>query len=779
MNGILPPGTRLRGGQYTLKHVLGQGGFGITYIAFDSGLGVDVALKELFPSEVSSRGQDHTVIIPSTMRDEFKSFKDDFRREAQILLSLRHRAVVRVLSVFEEHETIYLVMELLTGETLGSKLTRERALSENETKTLLDAVLGALEEIHQKGMLHRDIKPDNIMLTHEGPILIDFGTAMKMAGSHLASPPTLTPAYAPLEQYLKQGAFGPPTDLYALAATAYHALTGIQPPSSLDRAKGVPLAPISGLAPSVSPSLEKALTQCLQLKIVDRPQSAAALRSLVFPAQPPQTQNPIPTPTPQPQTPPKKAPNGSGILAVVVIGFVAIGFLGWNTLKPTQQASSTAPVTQPTTPKPKTPKPTPVLSLDPIETLIPQRARVLEMYAKNEYAQTIALADEWLNAHPTDALVAIYRNNALQKQLKRKTWTLGISVPTSGANAQSGEAVLQGVYLAIFEANRSTAKNPYVIAEVLNDRYDRAQAIRVATAFFDDPEVVGVVGPIGSSAALASAEVYAGGLPNMLPTAVDDRLGQSGDFTFRLSPSNRFQGKALAQLILSKNKRKVGVFRDVKDAYSKSLSDSFSAEAQRQGMKVTWFEFSAGTPLAKTMVSSNWDLILDQDAFLIAGSYPDVASIAKTIRSNPLMHPLFAGSAAYSQELLKQGGSAVEGLLMTAQFHATLQNPEVKNFVGRFAKIYGGGVPNARAAQAYLAAASLIEATSRVPTTSVDRRKDIAQILHGKDPKQTPFKMKGILAPVTFDSSGGILAQPFVVIEVQQGTLRAQESIYP
>ena len=832
MNAALPAGTQLRNGQYTVEKVLGQGGFGITYVALDSGLGVRVALKELFPGESAQRGPENTVVMPAASRLEFDSLRQEFRTEAQTLLGLRHPAVVRVLSVFEEHGTAYLVMELLVGETLEAHIHKVGQVLEPEAKKMLEPLLGALEEIHRKGLLHRDIKPDNLMLTADGPVLIDFGTAQKMGGGNLSTAPTLTPAFAPLEQYLKSGNFGPPTDLYALAATFYYALGGVQPPSSLERARGAVLQPLSVFNPAVSPRLAGALERAMQLKIAERPQSAAELRSLIFGAEltsasiNPTPINPMPSSATAPLTPPlhpvssspqSPAPvnptpssavpadanplsatppvspssqprrpvlnaNQSGSrppntasrrspLVPILIGLAVLGgagYAGWTFFQgnPAKSASSSAStaskITTPkTSPTPSNPPPA-TLVLEPESSLLAARAEVLSAYRSGNYAEAVAKADERLNSVPTDALVALYRSNALQKQLGRPTLSIGVSVPTSGKNAQSGEAVLQGVGLAVLEANlltskRGTTAGKYVLVEVLNDAFDRAQAVQVATRFVANPDILGVIGPVNSSAAVAAAEIYAQGLPHLLPTAVDDRLSKFDQYTFRLSPNNAVQARALVKLVRARNFRSVALYQDDKDAYSKSLGDNFRRLAQ--GLSVTVYPFVAGT------IPSS--LNKGEDAALIAGSYPDVAGIARALSARGNPPKLLTGSAAYSQELLQQGGSAIEGLILTVQFHSSLKDPAVQDFVKRFARAYGGGLPNARAAQAYLATRTLLRAIdSSRPLT----RSEVDKGLKRFATQLTP----GLLAPIRFDSSGGVVGQPFVEVQVEGGKLVAR-----
>ncbi|MDQ3398769.1 MAG: serine/threonine protein kinase, partial [Deinococcota bacterium] len=212
----LPPGTKLANGRYSVGKVLGQGGFGITYKGADLSLNRPVAIKEFFP-DGSSRHT--TLLVPPTsfgnqgLREALNNFLD----EARTLAQFNHPAIVDVLDVFEENFTAYLVMELLQGETLGARIQERGKLTPEEVTTLAVNMASALSVVHHAGLLHRDIKPDNIFLTTDGrAVLIDFGSARAYAGGQTVSHTRLvTPGYAPLEQYTSQAKFGPYTDIYA------------------------------------------------------------------------------------------------------------------------------------------------------------------------------------------------------------------------------------------------------------------------------------------------------------------------------------------------------------------------------------------------------------------------------------------------------------------------------------------------------------------------------------------------------------------------------------
>ena len=304
----LPAGTTLHHGQYVIEGLLGQGGFGVTYRALDRSLNARVALKEFYPNPGARRGPGGVVTHDSNYREVFEKLKQRFHHEAEALVPLRHPSIVRMFAVFEENGTAYLAMELLEGETLQARLDRAGRLDEVSTRAILSPLLGALDEIHGRGLLHRDIKPENIVLTPQGPVLIDFGTAREFTpGCTAATSAVLTPAYAPLEQYVASDLLGPPTDLYALAATIYHALTGRPPAPSAERASMTVLTPIWEVSPGVSVSLAGTIEAALSIKVSERPQTAGQMLALVnqppTPPAPPSPTIPPPAPTIPPPAP--------------------------------------------------------------------------------------------------------------------------------------------------------------------------------------------------------------------------------------------------------------------------------------------------------------------------------------------------------------------------------------------------------------------------------------------------------------------------------------------
>ena len=239
---VLPCGTVLNG-KYITGRVLGQGGFGITYIGFDLSLEQPVCIKEYFPAGLAMRsGTQSGIVLWSSGENTqgLKKGRESFVREAQRAAKLRGLAhVVNVWEVFYENETAYITMEYIEGETLKDRLVRtQKPLGERECVELLTPVMEDLEKAHGLGIIHRDIKPDNIMLRENGePVLLDMGAAKDLIRAEqngtLSSTAVVSEGFSPLEQYSKKNKTGPYTDVYAMCATIYYCVTGkvLNPPT--------------------------------------------------------------------------------------------------------------------------------------------------------------------------------------------------------------------------------------------------------------------------------------------------------------------------------------------------------------------------------------------------------------------------------------------------------------------------------------------------------------------------------------------------------------------
>jgi serine/threonine protein kinase len=227
--------------EYRLESVLGAGGFGMTYLGWDTHLEKHVAIKEYLPTDLAVRALDGSIVpITTELQHDYQWGLERFILEARTLAKFSHPHIVRVNRYFEANGTSYMVMDYEKGESLNQMLKRGQQPDEAKLKSILMPLLDGLQAVHATGFLHRDIKPSNIFVRESGsPVLIDFGAARHAIGGVTRSlTSVLTPGYAPLEQYSSDGHQGPWSDIYAMAGVLYRALVNDSPPDAVSRMKG-------------------------------------------------------------------------------------------------------------------------------------------------------------------------------------------------------------------------------------------------------------------------------------------------------------------------------------------------------------------------------------------------------------------------------------------------------------------------------------------------------------------------------------------------------------
>jgi serine/threonine protein kinase len=276
---VLHPGSMLAA-KYKVGRLLGRGGFGATYLAWDLTLRRRVAIKEFLPRQLASRMSGGTQVRAYTgSQDAFNIGLEKFLEEARHLAQFGdHPGIIRVLDFFEENGTGYMVMEYLDGSTLDQYVTTAGRLDIPVILELLIPVADALRACHAAGLIHRDISPDNIFLTSDGRVkLLDFGAARAAIGSQSTNLSViLKEGYAPFEQYQRNGRQGPWTDIYALTATLYRLLTGALPVTAPDRVAGTPLPSPAEKGVRLLPRLQVLLDKGLAIRAEDRYQTIAA-----------------------------------------------------------------------------------------------------------------------------------------------------------------------------------------------------------------------------------------------------------------------------------------------------------------------------------------------------------------------------------------------------------------------------------------------------------------------------------------------------------------------
>lgn len=288
-NHALRPYTILNG-KYLVGNVLGEGGFGITYVGFDLNLEIALAIKEFYPSGFVTRESNNTSRVTefsgSNAQADYSKWKESFVMEARNLAKFTNMAgIVNVRDFFQENNTAYIIMEYVRGESLKAHLKSLSApMGVDETLKLLEPVVKSLSKIHAAGIVHRDISPDNLMIEKGGGVkLIDFGAARDFSdGDEKSRSVLLKPGYAPEEQYRTRGELGPWTDVYALSATIYRCITGTKPVEAMERMRTDELKKPSELGIAIAPDIEAAVMKGMAVFAENRVRTMGELYDLLY-----------------------------------------------------------------------------------------------------------------------------------------------------------------------------------------------------------------------------------------------------------------------------------------------------------------------------------------------------------------------------------------------------------------------------------------------------------------------------------------------------------------
>ena len=292
----LQPGSELH--WYEIREILGQGGFGITYLADDKNLAHEVAIKEYMPVDLATRGADGNSVEPlsHSHHERYLWGLERFIEEAHTLGLFNHPNIVRVRNVFQTNNTAYMVMDYELGESLQDILNRRKILDEDDIGTVIFPIIDGMKQVHAHGFIHRDIKPANIFIRVDGdPVLLDFGSARQALSEQQQSLTSIfSKGYAPIEQYStddeQQGAW---TDIYAFGATMYRAVAGVPPSDAINRSSALSLAARDTFVSAVeigagrySTTLLEAIDAAMQFKHQDRPQTITEWQSTFIAARP-------------------------------------------------------------------------------------------------------------------------------------------------------------------------------------------------------------------------------------------------------------------------------------------------------------------------------------------------------------------------------------------------------------------------------------------------------------------------------------------------------------
>jgi serine/threonine protein kinase len=319
-------------GRYIINRVIGQGGFGITYEAHDNTLDAKVCVKELYISGSSVRTGNMSVLSQGLNELAFDDFKKRFNDEAVQIAKFNHKNIVKVSDVFEHNNTVYMIMEYLEGQTLKAYIEDNGPLSTLDASLFMKQIFDAVEKVHSLGFLHRDIKPDNIIITPDNrAVLIDFGSARAYSEDKTINQTAIvSPGYAPMEQYNPSAKKGAYTDIYALGATFYFMLTGKKPLTATER-NGNNLQMPHQLNPNVSTQISSAIMLAMSMEPKDRFQSIedfrAAVNGTITMPKPPIIIEEDDDKKPKPKMPLKAILIGASVLGALLVGVIFLFFL--------------------------------------------------------------------------------------------------------------------------------------------------------------------------------------------------------------------------------------------------------------------------------------------------------------------------------------------------------------------------------------------------------------------------------------------------------------------
>jgi len=748
----------LLGARYKVVKVLGSGGFGNTYIAEDT----------------QRPGNPHCVLkhltFASSKASVLQQVRQLFQAEAETLERLgRHDQIPQLLAYFEENEEFYLAQEFIEGHPLNDALVEEVHFSEWQVVALLDDVLSVLEFVHSQGVIHRDVKPENLIRRdRDGKfVLIDFG-AVKTLGNTIAeatgetnlSIPIYTTGYGASEQCLGRPQFS--SDLYSLGMVAIQTLTGIRP-SQLPQDFHTSELVWRDQA-QVSESLAAFLNKMIRYHYIHRYQSALearqALQQVVLDgipatactATPKRTAINALTMTPLLQTQfqrdhaeQRPVRNRFKVRsAMAIVGGASVAAFALLALVRGFSPSASVPIA----PSETSLKPGQNLSSDRIsegENLLsqwqanPKKQEGVEQFAARLYGKAVTTLEAARQSNQGDPETLIYLNNA--RIGSEKAYKIAVAVPL-GDTFGSALEILRGVAKAQDDLNRAGGINGVRLKVVIaNDDNDRDTAQQLATMLASQPEILGVVGHGISDTTLSAAAVYqANQLVMVSPLSSAVQLSNFGSYIFRTMPSDRLTAKALSNYMLnSLKKHKVAVFFNAASAYSMSLKTEFKNALFYNGIELM-NEFDFSRPDFDAADSVEAAIAKGAEVIMLAPD-SDVSDRAiQVVQLNRRRLKLMAGDSISTVKVLKIAGKDAIG--MTVAVPADLaQSPfqqQSKQLWGRTVSI------SWRTALAYDATQALIAALRSDPTRSGMQRAL----------SQSTFVTSGAVDRVRFLSSG-------------------------
>lgn len=738
---------RLLGSRYKIVEVLGSGGFGQTYIAED--------IQRPGNPRCVLKHLNFTANSPAMLQQARRLFFT----EAETLERLgHHHQIPQLLAYFEEDAEFYLVQELITGHPLSAELPWGRKLPETQVIAILEDVLGILAFVHGEGVIHRDIKPDNLIRREQDGrlVLIDFG-AVKTIGNTIAevqgqsqfSIPVYTSGYAASEHCLGRPQFS--SDLYSLGVIAIQALTGMRPAQIPQDPNTLEL--VWRDQAEVSDALAEVVERMVQYHFGRRYQAASdALAALEQARQGivPDTQLPdhprtlLPLKT---QAQPPAVESGPTRLQIPLLWKITAGFgvAACGAIATFFLLRGGTPLPVPTPPSATQAVADPRISqgeqiLTPGEPdLLKQKAT--DWVTMGRYDQAIAALETARRKDPTDPETLIYLNNARIGQ--KPAYTIAVVVPLGTVPLSSSE-VLRGVAQAQQQINQAGGINGLGLrVAIATDDNQPDTARQIAQRLAQDPTILGVIGHGSSDTTLAAGQIYQEQqLVVVAPVSSAVQLSEFGSYVFRTMPSDQFPARQLSDHLLSRlGKQRVAIFYNAGSTYSRSYRDEFKKALFYRGKGKVVAEVDLSRPDFNPVEGLEQARQNKAEVILLAASSEVIDRALLVVQVNRRRLPLLAGDSLYNPRTLQIGGEEALGMVLAVPSERV--QVEGSRFSQQATQLWGQSV-SWRSVLAYDALQALVAGIRQNPT-----RNGIQQVL-----SNPAFVTQGAGRPVKFLPSG-------------------------
>ncbi len=666
--------------RYRIVKFLGRGGMGAVYLCEDQRLpGKHWALKEM-------------VVYDPVVAEQVK---DSFIREAQMLAGLRHRTLPVIVDYFSLRDKQYLVMEYIEGDTLATFIQQEGTPSETQVLRWALELAQVLDYLHrqERPVIFRDLKPENIIVTADHHVkLVDFGLARHFEpGKRRDTQACGSVGYAPPEQWEDLKQTDARSDIYSLGATLYYVLTG-KPPSPIYGSHR-----IRPHRPSVDTGLEALVLKCLQPDPSQRYANAAELiTDLLLLLSDEKHQQEMPQ-TPEPRRKKSLTQRMSERRTVVLRN--RLGLPQWLPLL-LFLASLTFIVGAALGLRPPG-EPAHRHLFEVLEETRDTKRQVRQLLESGDRTAAISLLDSLVTRYPEDAEAHILLQNAYAS-MNPSLLELPVVASLSGRDSE-GFQLLYGLALAQERLNRAQGiGGKKVVLKLYDVESDVSRAVEVAGTLVKDPNTQIIVGPFTSQTMIAMAPlVNQYRVPLMAPTASDPRVWALGDYIFTCSETDEARVEAVADYFLKRGLTRGAILRDDGSHVSRSTAEQFIEYFQEGGGYVTHYSsYQQSTQDFRAMISEMTEAKTD---FIFLADYriTPVTRFLGQLRAAGMTTPVASQNAAFSEELLREGEAAVDGLLLSTYFHTDIQKAEIQEFGQVFERTFSGISPSHREANAY------------------------------------------------------------------------------